>query len=314
MEGEPRFGQGTLCRLRRVKSDVQHTLPENSKHIRLSEVVAKQIYATKGDPEGKSQLVNDYPARQWGEVTRTRVGGEQMIDSHPNYWEHGDFWNRDSLIRKWQPHHVRRQAAQSSHDIHRHDQITTLKLLGSNNVARVSTSGLLSADSSFLDAWGFPLGLRDRQSRPTSLWRPVSKIEQFRSKDNYVNSLENYHSNDRSKAERYKLCRSKSEGPDGDKTIGEGLQFGSLSYEGWNAWNHVCKREFSKMACSIFGQARVAHPWGIPHDQMDLRPGAIYTKKYKNGGDSALRDFVSRSVALDQGKINSENVSTKSNS
>lgn len=219
-----------------------------------------------------------------------------MVDGHPCYWEHGDFWNRDSLIQKWQEHHVRRQGAQNAHDVHRHDQITKLKLVGSD---RVSTSGLLSADSSFLDAWGFPLGLRDRQSRPTTLWRPVTTGQQFRSRDNYVNSLENCHNNTRPRRERSKHYRSKSHGPSADRTIVSGATHGAESSEGWNAWGHTTKRESAKMANSIHGQANVEHPWGIPHDQMDLRPGAIYTKKYKKSGDDGIRKFESRAKSLD---------------
>jgi len=304
MEG--RLGQGSLSKLRRVQSDVQHTLPSNTRHTRTCVAPSNQIQGLKSMKEG---MLNENPSRIWGKSKITRFGGEAMVDESPEFWEHGDFWNRDSLVRKWDQHQVRRQAAQSSHDVHRHDQLTRLKLAGTN---RISTSGLLSAGSSFLEAWGFPLGLRDRQSRPTSLWWPVSKTDQFRSRKNFAYSLENHHSSRTPRADRSKTYRAETQGPQElhagphcaqtgcGKNCGE--IYGSCSSEFWDSWDHSCKREGAKLACSIHGQTHMTHPWGLPHDKTDLRPGAIYSKKWKKWGPAALRDHVRRSLAVEQGK------------
>merc|ERR1712232_72890 len=119
----------------------------------------------------------------------------------PDFWLSGDYWNVDSNITKWGEHEIRRNLASASHDIHRHDQVRRLVLpphpnrkdnLGRELQDRQCISGVVSPDANFLEAFGFDLGLRDRQGGPIIKkpgiapgWSPVSKGEMFRSGRSY---------------------------------------------------------------------------------------------------------------------------------
>jgi hypothetical protein len=113
-------------------------------------------------------------------------GGECIhpaIKSH--VWSSGDHWNLDSNIRKWTNHEMRRTAAGSSHDVHRHDQIQRFVLPPQTTGkgikhARLCMSGAVSPDCNFLEAWGFDLGFRDRQANPAPLFKPVCRDNMFR--------------------------------------------------------------------------------------------------------------------------------------
>lgn len=276
----------TLSTVKRSKSYGQHSLPDNPYHTgQFSQASPKRVYAykvVKGDNEPKFIKINDFPDRLYGSVKATRYGGEATVDQTPTHWEHGEFWNRDSLIKKWKEHEVRRQAAKSAHDIHRYDQwnpiITTEKC-------------------------SYSLGLRDRQGVPTSLWWPVSKFHQFRSPENYANFFDHHRSGKLSRDQKSSMFRSLSSKPSGgsQKMIG-GIQFGSTSLEGWDGWAHANARECAKTSLRIHGQQYMAHPWGIPHDKLDVRPGLIYSKKFKKHGQEVLRDHVPRSIHVDRGR------------
>lgn len=243
----------------------QHTLPESAKHPR--DWYTKN--ATTTLPRG---ALKDSASRLWGSTIPTRYGGEEAVDSVPEHWEVGEFWNRDSNIRLWQPHYVRRNWAAGAHDVHRHDQIIKIKLPGSD---RESISGVLASDCCFLEAWGFDLGLRDRQARKTPLFRPPCKAEQFRSKKSFQ--------------------RSRSEGKILDRTIGvpelgtQGETFGSASHEGYDSYDHTVAREGARLSHSIhahqFRGIQAGLHQAYPHDHCNLRPAAIYTLKYKKFGE-----------------------------
>jgi hypothetical protein len=116
----------------------------------------------------------------------------------PKVWSSGDHWNIDSNIRKWTQHEVKRNAAGSSHDVHRHDQIQRFVLMPQKDGTgiqkpRLCMSGAVSSDCCFLEAWGFDLGLRDRQAKPASLWKPVSRTNQFRGPRSFDRQMPRIH-------------------------------------------------------------------------------------------------------------------------
>merc|ERR1719221_1110905 len=104
------------------------------------------------------------------------------LDETPEMWLSGDFWNRDSNIRRWGEHEIRRNLAASNHDVHRHDQKMRMVLHphpGSELPPKVVMSGAISPDSNFVEAWGFDLGSRDRQGAPATRWHPTNTDEHF---------------------------------------------------------------------------------------------------------------------------------------
>ncbi|KAF4718163.1 hypothetical protein FOZ62_030474, partial [Perkinsus olseni] len=108
---------------------------------------------------------------------------KDLPSNNPAHQVPEELWNVDSNISSWGKHKTRKTAAHLAHSVHRHDQIQKLKLLGSD---RPSNSGMLSADSCFLEAFGYSLGARDRQGRPCSIFLPVNVGRGFRSLQNFL--------------------------------------------------------------------------------------------------------------------------------
>lgn len=301
----------------------QHTLPSKFHHGHMKHEQIAEIWDAKASKQ---------PTRLWGTVTNTRFGGEQRPESEAHTWTNGELWNIDSNIKKWGEHEIRRNASSASHDVHRHDQIQRVvlppqagakKSMGS----RLCVSGVVSPDSCFLEAWGFDLGLRDRQAKPVGLWRPVGKAEHFRhprSYDRNIPRILDYHRS-------MKLSSSAPTFSDGltttlrpedvggeagdhqawnpktsvEEKLGQSLvnmekagrMHGSRSCPYHEGYDHTVKREGARMSCSIHSPAFKQHIDGHPFIQeIELRPQAIYTLKYRKAekeqpgsGQKALR-------------------------
>lgn len=283
-----------------ISNGKQHTLPTKCHHTHLKLEQIEAIW----DPKQSKQ-----PSRLWGTASATKYGGEQRPECEAQTWSTGELWNIDSNIWKWGGHEVRRNAAAGSHDIHRHDQITRCVLappVGSKRsaVPRACISGVVSPDCCFLEAWGFDLGLRDRQANPVKLFRPVGKAEQFRalrSFDRDIPRMAEHHRTLNKTASapgalsdtlHTMLATLRPEDIGGEagehggadaldhKTAGK--THGSRSCNYWDSYDHTCKREAAKLACSIhspaFREHKDAHPFV---DEIELRPQAIYTRKYR---------------------------------
>jgi len=289
----------------------QHTLPSKFQHPHIK---LDQVEAT-WDPKHSKQ-----PSRLWGTATATRFGGEARPEGEAQTWTQGELWNIDSNIRKWGEHEVRRNASSGAHDVHRHDQIQRVVLppqAGSKKAmaSRLCVSGVVSADSCFLEAWGFDLGLRDRQARPTRLWRPPGKAEQFRAPRSYDRDIPRIADYTRTLLksssapgtlnEMAMTLRPEDVGGEAGEQGGReakdhetaGKTHGSRSCHYWDSYDHTCKREGAKLSCSIhspaFRESKDGHPYV---EEIELRPQAIYRKAYRKAeeeqpgsGAAALR-------------------------
>eukprot|EP00405_Crypthecodinium_cohnii_P027278 CAMPEP_0206516570 /NCGR_PEP_ID=MMETSP0324_2-20121206/63444_1 /ASSEMBLY_ACC=CAM_ASM_000836 /TAXON_ID=2866 /ORGANISM="Crypthecodinium cohnii, Strain Seligo" /LENGTH=274 /DNA_ID=CAMNT_0054009525 /DNA_START=21 /DNA_END=846 /DNA_ORIENTATION=+ len=176
------FQKGTLGAS--SSNGTQHTLPKNPMHRSVAKLSITNHWA-----EDQEQG----PTRLWGSSMKTKLGGEERPDGCADNWTKGEFWNVDSNIRIWGPHEVRRNGASASHDVHRHDQIRRIclpALPGQERFeGRQCVSGVVGADTCFLEAWGFSLGRRDRQARPVGIFLPTGANEQFRSHRSFDRDL-----------------------------------------------------------------------------------------------------------------------------
>lgn len=293
----------------------QHALPVNPRHIGhgawIEEGEGRAADEAAKNPE-KSALFGHGPAvptRVWGKHTRTPYGGIATVEGTGDLWTEGDFWNRDSCIRKWDKHHVFRNMANAAHDVHRWDQVRVLRLPGSD---RNSTSGLLSADTCFLEMWGYPLGLRDRSGRGVPLWRPVNADEQFRAKPSYLQRSMSTHGKLAGGMTTSMGPSTTVEGqPRDDTTLHLGMSHSSISCRGWDRSDHAPYREAAKMALSVhshdtLGQRRTFGPAGptdYPHDKIELRPSAVYTLNFRKYGERSLRDHIAKKQQRDPEEI-----------
>ncbi|CAE8678032.1 unnamed protein product [Polarella glacialis] len=297
------FGNGTNKSAR--SNGKQHTLPDNPHHERTNpEDIEAYWDIPKPGAKGKG------PTRLWGTVKPTKYGGVERVDGVSTQWLAGEYWNVDSNIRRWGLHEVRRNAAAASHDVHRHDQITRIVLPpqpGSDKPPRQCVSGVVTADSCFLEAWGFDLGLRDRQANYAPLFKPVTSGEQFRSQRSYSRNCGRL-------AENYRMMRKTASVPgqvmastlrpediageageessaDDTMLLKAGRTFGSRSCSGWDRYDHTVRREAAKTSCGTYSPSFNLHPQGhVFKDELELNPASVYTKKYiKNMDESAFR-------------------------
>lgn len=283
-----------------ISNGKQHTLPPKCHHNHLK---PEQIEAIWDAKQAKT------PSRLWGTASATKYGGEQRPECEPHTWTTGELWNVDSNIRIWGEHQIKRNAAASSHDVHRHDQFERVVLappLGAKraHAPRLCVSGVVSPDSCFLEAWGFDLGLRDRQAKPVKLFRPVGKAEQFRALRSYDRDITRM-------AEHHRTLNKSSSAPgqlsdtlhtmmatlkpediggeagehDGQQALDHetaGKTHGSRSCHYWDSYDHTCRRESAKLSCAIHSPAFREHKDAHPYvDEIELRPQAIYTRKYR---------------------------------
>jgi len=284
-----------------INNGKQHALPTKFYHQHIKQEHIEAIW----DPKHVATMKT--PSRLWGTGTATKFGGETRPECEPHTWSTGELWNIDSNIKKWGEHEVRRNAASASHDVHRHDQIQRVVLppqAGAKRpmAARLCLSGVVSPDACFLEAWGFDLGLRDRQARPTGLFRPPGKGEQFRGSDSYNRNIprmsEYFRSLAKSASSPGLLVTTDlattlrpedvggNAGDFGGREAGDhetaGKTHGSRSCHYWDSYDHTCRREAAKLSCSIhspvFREHKDAHPFV---DEIELRPQAIYTRKYR---------------------------------
>ena len=143
-----------------------------------------------------------------------------------------------------------------------------MKLPGTD---RISRSGVMTADSSFLEAWGFPLGQRDRNGKQIEkLWKKTSTGEYFRGARSYeyLKPLEDL---------------------DFKRSI-SGSTHNSRTNFGWTAYGHVTAREGARLSCGTMNHRDRQHPY--PSDNCEMRPGLIYSKNYKKHGVEAFREHV----------------------
>lgn len=283
----------------------QNALPYNPRHAGrgawIEEGEERAAIEAAKNPE-KSALFGCGPAvptRVWNDHKKTPYGGIETKEENCHLWTVGDFWNRDSNIRKWTKHEVFRNMANANHDVHRWDQVRVLRLPGSE---RNSTSGLLSSDTCFLEMWGYPLGLRDRGGRAVPLWRPPNANEQFRAKASFLQrSVSDGKLHGGMTCSMGPSIQNALE-PKDDKTLHLGLTHASTSCRGWDNYNHTTVREAAKLALSVhshdtLGQKKTfgqAGPADYPHDRLELRPSAIYTLKFRKYGEQSLRDHVTK--------------------
>jgi len=302
-----------------VNNGKQNNLPKTFYHPHIK---AEQVEA-HWDANQKT-----VPTRLWGTAKGTKLGGETRPDVEAQTWTCGELWNCDSNIRKWTDWEVKRNAAAASHDVHRHDQITRIVLqpqaTSKVKTARLCVSGVVSPDCCFLEAWGFDLGLRDRQGKPTRMFKPVTQGKQFRHPRSYNRDVSRIHA--------YKSTLGKTASSPGltlpqdtvmtlrPEDIGgeageqggseaaslerQGRMYASRSCPYWDSYDHTCRREAAKMSCSIHSPSFRSHPENYAYvDELELTPAAIYTKKYregsgdrthsgfKQGGHAALRGY-----------------------
>lgn len=293
----------------------QHTLPKHPRH-RLTDGEAVEAHWGIDQPKG--------PTRLWGTTKATRIGGVEREEGS-ELWLKGEYWNCDSNICIWGPHEVKRNAAQQNHDVHRHDQIARVVLPphpgtrnGRAQVPKQCMSGVVSADSCFLEAWGFDLGLRDRQANPTGLWKPVNSSQMFRAERSYNRDtkrlLENFRTMRKTAsvpgttmpANVVTLRPEDVGGEAGDAASSEdhmldrmGRTHGSRSCTFHDTYDHASKREAAKMACAIHSPSFKSHPHAYPiKEHLELNPASVYTRKFKQSGEDALRKHITPSEKM----------------
>ncbi|KAF4720597.1 hypothetical protein FOZ62_015439 [Perkinsus olseni] len=205
---------------------------------------------------------------------------KDLPSNNPAHQVPEEFWNVDSNISSWGQHKTRRTAAHLAHSVHRHDQIQKLKLLGSD---RPSNSGMLSADSCFLEAFGYSLGARDRQGRPCSIFLPVNVGRGFRSLQNFLETSVDGLYPSGVKARRVHLAYDQH-----GKTFAGGLR------RDWDNWKHVTKREAAKLAQGVHSHATRGLKAGAcyPQNNCEVNPAAIYSLKYRKfGEESSMHEY-----------------------
>lgn len=311
----------------------QHTLPRSPMHG-STDIDDINNHWDSRQPKG--------PTRLWGATRNTKYGGEERIDGTSEMWLSGEYWNVDSNIRKWGEHEMRRNAAAANHDVHRHDQIKRIVLVPQKSeklqIPRVVTSGAITADSSFLEPFGFDLGLRDRQANLAGRWNPVTYGEQFRSLRSYDRNiprmLETYRSLRRTSSvpgspNSTQLLTSQTLRPeDVGGEAGElsneydrknksnweqaGRTHGSRSCHYWDRYDHVPKREGAKMSHGVHSHALRSHSEHPMSDVCEVRPAAIYTKKFQTGSEELLRRHESKGVHPSRHQSKAEKVAGQS--
>ncbi|CAK9085874.1 unnamed protein product [Durusdinium trenchii] len=285
----------------------QNALPENPHHDRIPREAIEELHEVNFSKD---------PSRLWGQVKPTKYGGIERVDGVGTLWLSGDYWNVDSNIMKWGKHEIRRNGASANHDVHRHDQITKLVLPPKpgeeDRPLRYCVSGVVSPDCCFLEAWGFDLGLRDRQGNNTGLWKPVGRNEMFRSERSYTRNIERILQNTRTlrgsasvpgsvmaqtlKPEDIGGEAGELSTPDDATMLRAGRTHASRSCYGWDRYDHTCRREAAKLSCSIHCPAEKVHAEGYPFKELDLNPASVYTKKFRMTGEASLRARLSKST------------------
>mmetsp|Transcript_24486 Transcript_24486/g.56414 ORF Transcript_24486/g.56414 Transcript_24486/m.56414 type:complete len:328 (+) Transcript_24486:87-1070(+) len=290
----------------------QHTLPTSTYHRRINAEDVEAHWAVDNQTG---------PTRVWGETQANRLGGLERVDGEPNGWTKGEFWNTDSNINIWNEHQVRRNHASSSHDVHRHDQMSRVVLPQhageKERPRRLCVSGVVSPDSNFMEAWGFDLGRRDRHAQTIAQpFLPARGGEQFRALRTFNHGLpkvlEHYRTLKRTPSEPGRSTTAKLEpktlrpedaegaGMDASNTedhrrvdqggIGGGRTHGSKSCRGWDSWDHVVKREGARTTHDVMSPYVRHHREGYPFvDELDLRPSAVYTRRFQRFGEDNLR-------------------------
>lgn len=298
----------------------QHTLPSNAAHkpLELHDHVASQpLKSGLYDREGHRKIVQAHweakqtktPTRMWGTTRTTKWQGEERTDNEQ--WHKGEFWNVDSNIRIWGLHEVRRNAAQMSHDIHRHDQKTRFVLQDhpgedrQEREERQSTSGMATADAGFLEAWGFDLGQRDRRGNPMPLWRPGGSSQMFTMKDECAESFRPLRKQRSAPGtlSTSGTIENKSEPGEAppseippDRQIASQARNARICYH--DSFGHAVKRESAKLSCGLHGPSFRSHADGLPvKDNVELSPASIYNRKYRKFGEEAARKHVTSSQA-----------------
>jgi len=318
LAGPSGFDIGNRRKMSATFNGKQHTLPAHPQHS-----LGSTGKLMKEDVAGHWANQTAGPQRLWGTTKATRFGGLEREDGTPDRWAKGEFWNTDSNIRVWGEHEVKRNAAEASHDTHRHDMITRMVIVPLPGVGlqktRQCVSGVMSPDCCFLEAWGFDLGQRDRQGMPIKTrWEFVNQGEHFRGPRSYQRDIPRMLDNFRT------MRRSKST-PGSTMPLGAVVTFrpedvggeageihehdphiqpdhsgrthGSRSCRGWDGYDHCAKREAAKMSVHVHQQSKRSHPEGLPiKDHLELNPAAIYSKRFLDGGEENLRKTPMKST------------------
>lgn len=300
-----------------------HSLPANPQHELITREQVDEYWDAK-QTKG--------PSRLWGTAKPTKYGGEERPLGEPEGWIHGDYWNVDSNVRRWGLHEVRRNAAAANHDVHRNDQVTRVLVsheetkyspehgctMTTERPARQCTSGVITTTENFLEAWGFDLGRRDRLAQKAPVWHPVNSGQQFRHPHTYnrnkericenfrsmrrTQSTPNHSRNNMSAAFKTQLLKEDVGGQIGEFSTSSdfdhekaGRTFASRSCNWWDNHGHTTKREAAKQGCGIHSPVFKSHGDNYPyHDNCELSPAAIYTRRFKKFGESGLRTHEPR--------------------
>lgn len=275
----------------------QHTIPTNPEHRRINIEDVQSYWGAKQDKKA---------TRLWGTTKATLFGGEERCEGGPDFWLRGEYWNVDSNIRRWGEHEIRRNAAAASHDLHRHDQIIrpTIQRPRHQSGETRDATGAAGADS---EAGGFDSGNRNAPQDLRPRWNPVASDEQFRAERTYSRNLEQISSH-------YRMLRRSASLPSTNQPatsqVGEisspeeqsveraGLTHGSVSCPGWDRYDHAVKREGAKLALGVHAPSLRAHPEEYPFKDNEMQPASIYTRRFKRGGEAALRTYEPRNTRL----------------
>jgi len=272
----------------------QHTLPKSPQHKLID---AEDIEAHWAPTQSK------IPTRLWGTTKATKYGGVERVNGEADHWIHGDFWNCDSNITRWSEHEVKRNAAAANHDVHRHDQIRRILLQHGDKREKASSVG----------SGGFDSSSRDRPGG--TIWMPSSSCEHFRSVRSYSRNVDRLTHHFRSlrrsasspgvsPSEKMTLRPEDVGGEAGelssleDKSLeSAGRTHGSRSCPYWDRADHAVKREGARLSNGVHSKSLHKHPDGHPFvDNCELRPAAIYTRRFKVGGEDNLRKYEGRSA------------------
>ncbi|CAD7966101.1 unnamed protein product [Amoebophrya sp. A120] len=248
----------TTFRTRRSKSlDQQTLLIENVPGRAPRDVPDRATVHPPRKPSTTYQVINAPPDRVYGQVSRTKFGGEATTqDANQTWWERGEHWNRDSNIKRWNFQEVRRNAAQ-------------VKICCSDE------NDFLMLCTCRAGKMIFPA----RLDEGTKILVGFSSIVSFFSIRNIrMQGSHDVHRHEQINHER--LAADRENPVDMFKTW-----IPPRKYDKYNP-----KPGAARDSCGIHNQlARKNTEYGWCYDGDSTRPSAIYTKKFQKMGEDAFR-------------------------
>jgi hypothetical protein len=153
-----------------------------------------------------------------------------------------------------------------------------------------------------MEAYGFQLGDRDREARTATTWNPAASSEMFRSGRSFYRNKSRMVENSRllRKAASTPLLKPKPEDVRGEpeEEDGKNVEFlkrgkthGSRSCPYWDRYDHACRREAAKLSAGTFSPSLNSHQESYPFKgHLELSPASVYSLKFQQQGEGALRD------------------------